>query len=785
MASLNYNDYRSAGIYFIEQDNSVIESVDSESLRLAVGFSKTGPFNVPVFLNGVADAEKYFGKIDTKLERKGSFFQRSLNTLVKQSPVFALNLLPVDSADKSEMAQLSVQANRKNEEPMAKPYNGYFDRTRFWHVSADKVLAQSLNGSSYDQGNILNIANTSTSDFTVFVRKAENVRGYNITARDFYGAEDAIPYSWINPSDYLCDYFLQVFVVKGLWKDYAILSKDPYWSTYFSATGLKKDMVNKFLNLEAITVLGNWTGTIIPNFYAKNGDYESLIPQINQTSEQTGFVASLNEELLEELGSENPEADAWGVDLVGHSLAANSTFGGFLSYPAATADTKVSETLSVLKVEGPCFWIKSSEANQVTINDLIEGEDSKLVRVVKKQYVVTEDAGTAFKYTCSGNVMAGAGETKTETAAETVTVVKHTPITDMYDSLAGICLKGLELSNKHMPGFDETGTADLEAGIEKIYKMLTDDGIKRGLCNEDLLSFRYIIDTMGGGKATGLGGKKYLSMLAKEVGSCTAILSYPSISYLADSTQPIFYDEDNGQTSGDFDSAFIPTGGNPNAIGAGTVSIPSEDEGAKYCGVFAPYLKYTEGSRTILVPPAADVANAYMRKFTTTGNPYVTVANTNGILSNSAISGVEYQFDKTDRDNIEPYGINPIIYRNGNVMIYGDKTAYQDVLSDYNYLHVREILNTIEIEVRAILHPYIFKYNNAETRAEIVRKVTPILQSMQDAGALYSFEIQMDENNNTAEVIERSYGILDIGVQMGKNLEKIVTRIKVNRLATE
>ena len=41
----------------------------------------------------------------------------------------------------------------------------------------------------------------------------------------------------------------------------------------------------------------------------------------------------------------------------------------------------------------------------------------------------------------------------------------------------------------------------------------------------------------------------------------------------------------------------------------------------------------------------------------------------------------------------------------------------------------------------------------------------------------------MDENNNTDEVIERSYGILDIGVKMGKNLEKIVTRIKVNRLS--
>jgi len=775
--SLNYNDFKSAGIYLIEEDHSIVESIDTESLRLAVGFSKTGPFNVPVFLNSTADAEKYFGAVDTKLERKGSFFHRSLNTLLKQSPVFALNLLAVDASDNSEMAMLSVQANRTNEAPAAKAYRDYFDRTRFWHATPEKVLAQALNGQSYDKGNILNIANTGTKDFTVFIRKAEGLKGYNVTAKDFYGSEDKIPYAWINPSDYLADYFIQVIVVEGKWNDAATLSQDVYWKTYFDAKGLKKDMINKFLNLEAVNVLGNWTGTIIPNFYAKNGNYESIVPQINQTAPQTGFVASLNEELLEELDASVAKANQWGVDLIGHGLKAADSFGGFLSYPA-DASVKMGETFAPVAVEGPVFQLNysidaSAACNKITIGSLIKGANGKLTRVIKKQYGVAAGQAKMYQYTCTDSL-------KTDASGN---LELHKPITDVYESLAGICLKGLEIKAKHMPGFNNVGEADLEGGMEKIYKMLTDDGIRRGLCNEDLLSFRYIIDTMGLGKATGLGGKKYLSMLAKEVGSCTAIISYPSMGYLADSTQPIFYDINGGQTYGDFDTKYIPTGGNPDAIGAGGITLPGEDEGSKFCGIFAPYLKYVEGSRTILVPPAADVANAYMRKFIVAGNPYVTVANGNGILTNSVISGVEYQFDKEDRDNIEPFGVNPIIFRNGNVMIYGDKTAYQDLISDYNYLHVRETLNTIELEVRDILHPYVFKYNNAETRAEIVRKVTPILQAMQDAGALTKFEVQMDENNNTAEIIERSYGVLDIGIYCGHGLEKIVTRIKVNRLS--
>ena len=566
-------------------------------------------------------------------------------------------------------------------------------------------------------------------------------------------------------------------------------------------------------------MIGNWTGTIIPEFYAKNGQYESIVPVINQATPRTGFMVSLNEELLETI--EDVHEDGYVVDLVGHTIPDDGKFGGFLSYPAV--DSSIASTEAADAVDGNMFAVSATDASgnvvkydKITIGDLIvsgtadgagDVKDEHLSRVIKKTYkVVTADdkdatknsiyhnlfsdiePGTAvYVFTCTDKV-ADFGEvpikdpvTGGETGKTTHAVSRHRAITDLYDSLSGLYLKGLEIGNRHIPGYDTEGNVDIEAGIEKVYGMLEDTGIHRGLTNTDMIMFRYIIDTMGGGKGQGLGGKKHLSMLAKDAGSCTAILSYPSMEYLASSEQPIFRDIDG--RPGDFDTKYLPTGGNPDAIGAGAVTLPSEDEGSKFAGVFAPYLKYTDGVKNILVPPAADVANAYYRKFSATGNPYITVANMNGVLSNSSIGGVEYMFDKTDRDNIEPYGINPIITRNGRVLIYGDKTAYQDVISDYNYLHVRELLNTIEIEVQAKLHPYVFKYNTAETRAEIVRKVTPILQAMQDSGALYSFEIQMDENNNTDEVIERSYGILDIGVKMGKNLEKIVTRIKVNRLS--
>jgi phage tail sheath protein FI len=199
--------------------------------------------------------------------------------------------------------------------------------------------------------------------------------------------------------------------------------------------------------------------------------------------------------------------------------------------------------------------------------------------------------------------------------------------------------------------------------------------------------------------------------------------------------------------------------------------------------VFAPFLKYSERGRTILVPPAADVANTFMNKFTG-GDPYVTVANLNGILVNGELAGVEYQFDETDRGHLEKMGINPIIDRSGQLMIYGDKTAYQTLNSDLSYLHVRELLNTIQIACKSVLDDYVFTYNIPTTRAEIITRINPILRAMKDSGALVRYEIQCDDVNNDKDVIDNKFCVVDIGVWVSQNMEKIVVPITINRSTT-
>ena len=48
--NLNLSQFKSAGVYTIEIDQSQQITVASQSLRLVPGFSKVGPFNTPVFI---------------------------------------------------------------------------------------------------------------------------------------------------------------------------------------------------------------------------------------------------------------------------------------------------------------------------------------------------------------------------------------------------------------------------------------------------------------------------------------------------------------------------------------------------------------------------------------------------------------------------------------------------------------------------------------------------------------------------------------------------------------
>lgn len=1234
--NIDLSSIKAAGIYTIELDNTQREITNPTSLRLLPGFNNKGPFNRPVFLQYESERQMVFGDIDFKLEQKGCFFNRMAQTMLKNGPVLALNLLKVDESvdgpDQVNYAAMSLDANNPNPKVVdagkkygeydyqaadidhilydtsvgsnipyvgKTPYPSLFDRSRFWIPSKHNLQAVAANGlttnddTTFEHTNLLNFANVGTDEISILVFKPEGIKGYDITAKEWWGGEQNIPYGWIRPSDYISDYFIRVVAVKGNWTNYPVLSNDPIWHKYFDKTGVIKNKIGQFCSAEGITFIGSWTGTIIPNFVDKQGNYLYIEDKVNAVTERTGLLMSVNEDALQvisydkngvdietgettgtgtwvydfdsnsqaesELGEGEIDQSGYLVDMIGHNLQngiyKNDLFicladplttttlyptsyflktngkltGADEIYPMSLfgrdtsienddiketakirvltnkekpADTTASFTdqnfakayvvidastnapirgngkvagvknwyiissddpstvlgkdtdqikqmqaygqknknISYNIIDCSLLWENSSWVTDKKIENILSdmegaaGHELKLreIPIVKdtndnfvymdvnvyygtyaylipqsndtvdtstvklfsvtgglkaNSYATVQDIGTITEHTVLNNLTRVENEKiKTQKAGSVVNssvsgytftfdgndyfidnnfkiiykraqadvpeywgvnfmsynyitknvgdaitqvsnayyfnglkmdsemnasvkvinsslysdsqelpvpvenlntfiitneveaqeisvgdyinniafynnigdaerynlipgitrviskvfvnvdarnefyykgkkykinpgalnnqlietrlgkrgfylfttldpvyiskahmVTRQIPITNdiISHNLKFIPLKGLHISAKHRPGFDEYGKVNIEAGIEKIYSMLEEDGIHRGLCNPNMVEYRYIVDSMSYGLNHELGGKVYLSRLAQDRMKTTALLNLPSKRQFELSQNPCFCEtyEQGVYTKPPFNTKYIPMGGNSDLYNTKMFTLPTEDNGSKFAAAFWPHLRYTVNGRNIMVPPAADVCDVFIHKFNG-GDPYVIAANRNGIIRNNDVTGVEFMADTEDREYLEPFGVNTIIQERNEVLIYGNQTCYQNIRSDYNKLHVRENLNTLEIACEAVLKTYNFLYNTAPVRASIVTALTPILEAMKLSQAIDKYEIVCDESNNTPEIIEEDFGVVDIGVWMNHGMEKIVQRITLNRRDT-
>ena len=87
--AIQIGKYKRPGIFVEEFDASVISSptVVGGITSLVMGFSRKGPVNTPILLQNTQDLEKIFGQLDRNLERKGSYFHRTVSKMLESSPV--------------------------------------------------------------------------------------------------------------------------------------------------------------------------------------------------------------------------------------------------------------------------------------------------------------------------------------------------------------------------------------------------------------------------------------------------------------------------------------------------------------------------------------------------------------------------------------------------------------------------------------------------------------------------------------------------------------------------
>jgi len=364
--AIQIGKYKRPGIFSVEIDDSVLSSPTVEGLStMVIGFSKKGPVNTPVLITNSGDVDKIFGTIDRNLERKGSFFHRTIGKLIESSPVYAINLLLTDdNLDIIDYKSLSTSAIFSNDITRSGAYRKFFDTTGFWKRDTDAFInLVNLDASQVgDDNRVLNLTNLSDKFATVFIFKSK-ITGYDRTLLEWYGSVDKLP-TYLNQADWASDFMVDVMIIGGEWSDYATLSTDAKWSRYFNTSGLKKDQIYNFANDSLVNNLGFYEGlSLIPYFRNSNDTNVFIETVLNRDTDKTGIFCAFNSDLFETEVQNNK------IDLIGNSIVGSgATAFNFLSYNEIIVEDIVYENTLLDRV-GNVFTIgATAHAEPTTTN---------------------------------------------------------------------------------------------------------------------------------------------------------------------------------------------------------------------------------------------------------------------------------------------------------------------------------------------------------------------------------------------------------------------------------
>lgn len=322
---LNLNRYKSSGVYTVEIDESTNLSLPISTGRLVIGSSKKGPINSVVLINDSRTLSLVYGENDTKLEKNGSYFHRTIDVALRQGPVYALNVLPVTDLDLAYFTTFNTEAASNNaiwtDASYKDSISHFYNTQKLWFADADQLSKYKniklgdtfpATGNATSASNkVLSMVNLSKKSVTAWVRVADT-NGYDITVKDYYkllGDKVEVP-EFLHPDDYVSDYFVEVIVVEGDWTDCLRLSKDPIYKSYFDASGVKIAKLNDFLSLKEVSLVNRTIGSIIPDFNDLTGSIASIDALFNRKFSQSGVFLALDHNKIDKMDLTNSVFDS-------------------------------------------------------------------------------------------------------------------------------------------------------------------------------------------------------------------------------------------------------------------------------------------------------------------------------------------------------------------------------------------------------------------------------------------------------------------------------------------
>lgn len=344
--------FKSAGIYRVVFDKSTIAGVATQTLRLVVGYSEKGPFNIPMYIQSASEFKSIYGDISKKLEKRGVFFHRLALQALGAGSILCLNLKKFDGETVGG-ATISTAFNPSYDiiDTVKLNVEDIYDTTRFWELSSEKLNGLvDVNGSEMNQYINISATNTKETTKTIFIRKANGnkVNKYNITVSDWYstGSEPMPDYLAGLENNLMSDFIAEVYVFNGQFNVAQVLSSTTL-KNYFEVTlnnsgeqqlKLRTHVTNAYGELidtldalyadETSNAVGYYIGSLIPYFKNKQNQYDSLDILFNSDVDKHNLMMAFNTDLLEngEVGIDLSGRNIFNATIVSDLLNSNKTY---------------------------------------------------------------------------------------------------------------------------------------------------------------------------------------------------------------------------------------------------------------------------------------------------------------------------------------------------------------------------------------------------------------------------------------------------------------------------
>lgn len=209
-------------------------------------------------------------------------------------------------------------------------------------------------------------------------------------------------------------------------------------------------------------------------------------------------------------------------------------------------------------------------------------------------------------------------------------------------------------------------------------------------------------------------------------------------------------------------------------------SVTSRD--TSYAATYYPWILTIDpnSGQQVWVPPSTMMAGVYAFN-DSVSDPWIAPAGANRGIIGTAVR-TERVLTQTTRDSLYQENINPIAtFQTSGVTVFGQKTL-QKKKSSLDRVNVRRLLIELKTFISEIAESLVFEPNNETTRNNFLSQVNPYLSTVQQRQGLTSFQVIMDESNNTPTTIDNNELIGAIYIQPTRTAEFI--RLDFNVLPT-